>query len=168
MKKISFSLFLFLVLTTCSFLSYAWNPFKKQTYEDCILENMKGVKSDDAAHQIKFACEIKMYSGQSSSNTKSCTNRKLTAEESKLVSGNAVVESYGYLKVHVYNGNKNITINEVKAKLIDIEAKQEFDFQLTNSVVKPISTSGEMLAKLLYAPKKWNWYLYDITTEICK
>jgi hypothetical protein len=148
--------------------AYAWNPFKKQTYEECILENMKGVKSDDAADQIRIACLVKTSKNSTSQNSKNCIKRKLTLEEQKLISATALVESYGFLKVKIYNGNKNISINTVKAKIVDLETRKEFEFNLTNSHVPPISTSGEMLAKLLYAPKKWNWDITEITTEECR
>jgi hypothetical protein len=39
--------------------AYAWSLFNKQTYEECILESMKGVTSDDAANEIKMACILK-------------------------------------------------------------------------------------------------------------
>jgi hypothetical protein len=148
--------------------AYAWNPFKKQTYEECILENMKGVKSDDAASQIQMACVIKTSKNSSSNNSNKCIKRKLTLEERKLVSATAKVESYGWLVVKIYNGNKNVSIMTVKAKIVDLDTKKEFEFNLTNSNVSPMRTSGEMLAELLYAPKKWDWDITEITTEECK
>jgi hypothetical protein len=162
--------FLVALVIAFSCLFTACKPFKKQSYEDCILENMKGVKSDDAANQIKMACELKMYSDNysTSSSTEKCEIRLLSDAELKNVSGKAKLESYGFLKVKVYNGNTSIKIKDIKVKITDLENQKQFDFQLTNSEVDPISTSGEMLAELLYAPKKWNWYMYDITTEICK
>ena len=162
--------FLIVLVIAFSCLITACDPFKKQSYEDCILENMKGVKSDDAANQIRMACELKIYSNDYSisSSSEKCQTRLLSDEELKNVSGKAEVESYGFLKVRVYNGNTSIKIKDIKVKLTDLVNQKQFDFQLTNSKVDPISTSGEMLAELLYAPKKWSWYMYDITTEICK
>jgi hypothetical protein len=156
-----------LLLTTFS-NAYAWNPFKAQTYEECILENMKGVKSDDAASKIEMACVVKISKNSSSHNSNKCIKRKLTLEEKKLISATAKVESHGWLTVKIYNGNKNISIKTVKAKIIDVDTKKEFEFELTNSNVPPISTSGEMLAQLLYAPKNWGWDISEITTEECK
>ena len=163
MKKLTILILLFFTLGSAS----AWNPFKAQTYQECILENMKGVKSDDAASQIQVACIMKTSKG-SSGDSKNCVKRKLTSEEKKLVNSTAVVESYGFLKVKLYNGNKNISIKSVKVEIIDLEAKRLFEFELSNSYVPPISTSGEMLAELLYAPKKWDYHITEIITEQCK
>ena len=130
---------------------------------------MKGVTNDDAASEIKFACESKTYKENSSNaNSKKCVKRFLTAEETKMVTANAVVESYGWLKVKVYNGNNNISITEVKVRIIDKETQKSFDFNMSNATVNPISTSGEMLAQLLYVPKKWEWYVLPLATEVCK
>jgi len=169
MKKYQFlNLILFVFLSTAG-VSYAWNPFKAETYEDCILKNMKDAKNDNAVREIRQACRLKIEERNwAEEKSKKCESRLLTADERKLVSGNAVVETYGWLKVKIYNGNKNITINGVKARLIDKETQKSFDFNLTNTTVQPISTSGEMLAQLLYAPNKWDWFFYDVTTEVCK
>jgi hypothetical protein len=163
-KKI---IFLLCTMIFCSFLS-GCNPFKKQTFEDCLLENLKGVKSDDAAADIKYACLVKTSNNEDTSDERKCENRALTIDERKLVNGTAFVESYGTLKVKLYNGNSNIKINGVKVKLIDTEKNQEFNFDLSMYKVAPLTTSEQMLASLLYAPKKWDWYLYDLTTEVCK
>ena len=108
-----------------------------------------------------------MYSNKTISSPNKCKNRKLTAEETKLITGNAVVEGYGFLKVKLYNGNRNLKITGVKVRLFDKEAQKSFDFDMSNANVEPISTSGEMLAELLYAPKKWDWYIYEMYTEVC-
>ena len=52
MKKI---LFLLVLLFSTSVSSLAWD----ENYEDCILENMKGVGSDVAAKAIKNSCKAK-------------------------------------------------------------------------------------------------------------
>jgi hypothetical protein len=155
------------VALICCSLS-ACNPFKSQTFEDCLLENLKGVKSDNAAADIKYACLVKTSSNENTSEDKKCQNRALTTDENKLINSTAFIERWGTLKVNVYNGNSNIKINAGKVKLIDIEAKQEFSFDLSMYKVAPLTTSEEMLATLLYVPKKWSWYLYDLTTEVCK
>ena len=36
--------------------SYAWSLFAPKNFHECILENMKGVTSDDAAGAIMYAC----------------------------------------------------------------------------------------------------------------
>lgn len=169
MKRYKFLNLIFFIILSASDSSYAWNPFKTETYEDCILKNMKDAKNDNAVREIRQACRIKIEELKwAEEKSKKCESRLLTAEERKLLTGSAVVETYGFLKIRIYNGNKNITINGVKARLIDKETQKSFDFNLSNATVQPISTSGEMLAELLYAPKKWDWNFYDVTTEVCK
>jgi hypothetical protein len=167
MKKHFFIFVFFVLISSVVDNAFAWNPFKKQTFEECLLENLKGVKSDDAAADIKYACAVKT-SDNSSSDKRKCQNRSLTTDENKLINSTALVERWGTLKVKVYNGNSNIKINGLKVKIIDIEAKQEFSFDLSIYKVAPLTTSEEMLATLLYVPKKWAWQLYDLTTEVCK
>lgn len=42
-------------LLLVSLESFSWTLFGKQTYEECILENMKGVTNNSVAQQIQFA-----------------------------------------------------------------------------------------------------------------
>jgi hypothetical protein len=159
-----------LVLISCSliFILSGCNPFKEQNFEDCLLENLKGVKSDDAAADIRMACAIKnsKNSKNISYQTRKCENRELTLDEKKLVNGRAIVE-YDWLTVILHNGNSNIKINGVKVKLIDKETTDEFIFDLSHYKVEPLKTSEKMLSKLLYPPKKWDWNVHELTTEVC-
>lgn len=43
--------------------AFAWNPFGPKNFEDCVLQNMKGVTSDAAAAHIRMAC-IKKFPRQ--------------------------------------------------------------------------------------------------------
>lgn len=51
------------LLTICSLLffepAFAWSLFGPKSYDDCIIQNMKGVTSDYAASQISRACRSK-------------------------------------------------------------------------------------------------------------
>jgi hypothetical protein len=158
---------IFLALLIIATLGLGYWLTRPVSYEDCILQNMRGVKSDDAAREIKFACEVKSWS-QASDNSEDCKHRKLTDAERKLISGNAVVETYGWLKVTIYNGNSSIGVNGIKVKLIDTDADKEFMFDLSAYKVSPLTTSDQMLARLLYAPKNWKWEIYEIGADVCK
>jgi hypothetical protein len=63
---------IFAVLTIAiANLSYAWAPFGPKTYEDCVLDGMKGVQSDAAANATITACALKFQTqGNSSQNPK--------------------------------------------------------------------------------------------------
>ena len=168
MKKHFFTFVFFVLISSVVDNAFAWNPFKKQTFEECLLENLKGVKSDDAAADIKFACAVKTSENASSGNTRKCQNRALTDDEIKLINATVLVESHGWMKVKIHNGNNKIKINGIKVKLIDIGASKEFNYDLSLYKVEPLTTSKEMLVQVLYAPKIWTWRLYDLTTEVCQ
>ena len=53
--KVIFSVFLFTLQIT-DVAAQWWNPFEPKTYDECILENMKGVSSDEAAKEIRYSC----------------------------------------------------------------------------------------------------------------
>ena len=145
--------------------AFAWNPFKAQTYEECILENMKGVKSDDAASKIEMACILKTSKNSSVTETKKCKDRQLTQEEKEKVKANASINYINYIEVKIYNGNKNISINQasaaIRAKNINPpqEYKLFFKFPIT-----PLS-SGSVDAALMEKPSdNWDWVLKDLAT----
>ena len=73
-------IFTILFLLTSNY-SYAWSLLGPSTLEDCILENMKGVTSDDAALAIRVAC-MKKFPGDA---TKQCKMREMTSAEAKNV-----------------------------------------------------------------------------------
>jgi uncharacterized membrane protein len=46
-------------ITLVATSSHAWSLFGPKNFEECVLENMKGVTSDEAANQITWACSRK-------------------------------------------------------------------------------------------------------------
>lgn len=42
-----------------NFSAHAWNPFGPSNFDDCIIQNMKGVTSDTAAASIRYSCKQK-------------------------------------------------------------------------------------------------------------
>ena len=90
--------------------SFSLSLFGKQTYEECILENMKGVTNDRVAQQIQSACAVKTQD-DSKSKPLECRGRNLTQEENKLVSATAEYSKYdNKISLKVYNGNRNLTL----------------------------------------------------------
>ena len=147
---------------------FAWNPFKKQTYEECILENMKGVKSDEAAKEIRHACRWKILNESSAPvDSKKCTNRFLTPSEAKLVTPYAKIMSYGWMTLQVHNNNKNLTVTGFKVYIKDLETNKTLDYEVTYPKIEPLKTSDEINIRILAAPKKPEWNIYEITTEVC-
>ncbi len=113
MKKITFIIISYLVGMSLLFVSqesFAWSLFGKQTYEECILQNMKGVTNDSVAEQIQFACAVKTKE-TSKLNSSKCLKRNLTKEEINRVSATAEYTDYdSVITLTVHNGNRNISI----------------------------------------------------------
>jgi hypothetical protein len=148
--------------------AYAWSLFKKQTYEECILENMKGVTSDDAANEIKTACILKTSESNASKQVR-CKTRQLTTSEVSLVTGRANLTDYGYMKIDLHNGNQNISLKSGKVRLTDDETKKYLDYDMfIYPIILPLTTSSDISVKVMNIPKKWSWSYYDLATEICK
>lgn len=90
--------------------SFSWSLFGKQSYEECILENMKGITNDRVALQIQYACEEKTKE-PSKLKTLKCRMRDLTKEEANQVSAIAEYTDYdSAITLTVHNGNRNISI----------------------------------------------------------
>jgi hypothetical protein len=161
--------FIFLMALYCvSVNTFAWNPFKKQNYDECILENMKGVTSDSAAREIRYACLNK--TSDSDANSKKCSNRFLTTAEESLVTPSAYELSSGdrYLKLNVHNNNKNITVTGFKVFIKDLQTNKTLSYEVSYPTIKPLTTSPQILVEILYAPKKYQWNIYEVTTEVCR
>lgn len=62
-KSVIVSIFLFMF----SMEVYPWNPFGPKNYDDCILENMKGVNNAYAAASVRNACRAKFPAIEDSS-----------------------------------------------------------------------------------------------------
>ena len=156
---------LFLAFYPFSLNAFAWNPFKKQTYDECILENMKGVTSDNAARQIRDACGNK--TSDSVADSKKCSTRFLTAAEETLVIPYASIHN-GWMELDVHNNNKNIAVTGFKVFIKDLQTNKTLTYEAASPKIAPFTTSSKILVKILYAPKKPEWNIYEITTEVCR
>ena len=161
-------LVLFLSFYSFSINAFAWNPFKKQTYDECILENMKGVTSDNAAREIRYACLNK--TSDSVADSKKCSTRFLTADEATLVTPVAYELSDGdsYMKLNVHNNNKNIAVTGFKVFIKDLKTNKTLTYKVSYPTIEPLKTSPQILVEILYPPKKYQWNIYEVTTEVCK
>ncbi len=59
MKKTLPIRLIFSTIFLFSFNAYPWSPFGPKNFDDCIIENMKGITSDAAAGSIRMACRQK-------------------------------------------------------------------------------------------------------------
>ena len=85
-------------------------------YDECILESMKGVKSDLAAKSIIRSCRNK-FSDRSKGKVKS---RSLSYTEMSQLTGRASFSEFSYggnFSGKIYNGNANVTISEITIQI---------------------------------------------------
>lgn len=83
--------------------------FGATTYDECVLESMKGVTSDAAAGAINRACRAKYP-------VKGPSDSEVSANVVSQLDGRAGY-SYGYFKGAIYNGNKDWTITQLTVVL---------------------------------------------------
>jgi len=156
-------LFFFAILIFNFNYSYAWSLFGASTFEDCILENMKGVTNEDAALQIRAACMMK-FPGEE---RKKCKLRDLTKLEASNVVGTASISNYGYayFSGDFYNGNTKITLDEITVifRADNIKTPQEYTLFMSNPI-QPKS-SGTAGIRVQVAPtKNFEWNLRALAT----
>ena len=100
-----------------------------QNRNDCILENMRGVTSDDAARAIRQACSSKFHTRSTEPQQSECGTRPMTASELAKLQVSAS-QSYGdYLSVSVYNGN-NTSVEKIFVRIRDISFSAPQDYEV--------------------------------------
>lgn len=138
--------------------------FGPSNYEECLLENMKGVTSDEAANAIKYACATK-YSEKAVK--KRCKERELTAVEKSKVSGNASISNYGnpYFSGKFYNGNKAINISAVTVMIgaANIKPPQEYNLFLQYPI-NPMSSGDAGISVQVSPTKDFEWGIMSMKT----
>jgi len=156
--KFIFLIFLFFNFNNVS----AWTLFGPRSLEDCILENMKGVTSDDAAKQIQYACMMKFSDNEP---TKKCKMREMTAAEAANVTGNASISRTPYFSGSFYNGNSVATIDEIVVifKADNIKPPQEYKLFLSSPIApKSSNTAGTTVQ--LFPTKNFEWNFMSLKT----
>ena len=126
-------LFLMVVSNSC----FAWSLLEPKDFDECILENMKGVTSDVAAHQIRKSCRSKFpYPNEKISE---CTLQEFTSSEMAKLQATGNV-NYGYFKGNVYNGSQK-TIREILVIYKTSSKSESVEYKISDLNIKP-STSG--------------------------
>ncbi|MGO2181796.1 hypothetical protein [Pseudoalteromonas sp. 20-MNA-CIBAN-0454] len=109
---------------------------KPETYDECILENMKGVKSDVGAKLIHRSCYEK--------NKKQTTPKEikqLGVKERLNLTGRASLGYSNYYSGNIYNGNESITVTELKIKITTTNGKSKTSRYYIDEVNIPPLTS---------------------------
>ena len=107
-----------------------------ESYDDCILKNVKPGLSDEGVLYVRAACLSKTSSQTSD---KPCLKRVLSTEElSKLSKTAQVYSDLRILEISVYNGNKELFISSVTVELIKKSGGSQ-RYLLSNSDISPLS-----------------------------
>ena len=113
----------------------------QSSYEDCLLQNLKGAKDDLATQLIVSACDEK-YGDK----TPSLKSRELTDAERKKLSGRwkLLYDGGNQMEVTVHNGNEDITVTEIIYTVRStIGGKESSNNYKVNIYAKPLSTANE-------------------------
>jgi len=136
------------------------NPFRPSTYDDCILENMKGVKSDSAAETIKNSCESQFTrnnsrSEQPSNSSYAATNPKGVEILPQDALNKLRIDDKGGVRIPnkqtrdyaIYNGTSEWVVTEIllQAYVYVPNGKSEFREYVINVNVPPL---GERITTL--------------------
>ena len=137
-----------------------------QNYNDCILENMRGLTSDDAAREVRRAC-LRKFDGRTFASAPSeCRTRPMTATElaNLQISGRT---SYEGLKFSVYNGN-NTSVEKMSVRITDISFSAPQDYTVLNGrpLVLPNAAAQDLLVKVATLPSN-EWRFELLSAETC-
>jgi len=158
--KTLFILLISFSLSVCN----AWTLFGPRTVEDCILENMKGVTSDDAAKQIQFACYSKFSDYEA---PKKCNMRDMTPSEMSNVQGTGSIIDMGkaYFSGKFYNGNSIATVDEINVLVLadNIKPAQEYKLYM-QFPIQPKSSLDAGISVQTLPTKNFGWFIKSIKT----
>ena len=133
MKALSYIILLILVSPITTSAGF----FGPSNYDECVLENMKGVTSDQAARAIQAACTKKFpLEKEDLSKYENISKEKLDK-----IDGKASLKFDNYFGGHLYNGNSDVTIKQVtivvETKIGDEIKKNEY---IEDIDIKPLET----------------------------
>lgn len=109
------------------------------TYEDCILKNMRGVQGDVGARLIWDSCRKKFPEvGQSRTNA-----RELKPGEISAITGRAAL-SYGKsFSGNLYNGNKDLTVTQIELQINTKEGGKDVTRLYTSDLKIPAQSAKD-------------------------
>ncbi len=126
--------------------------FGPKNYDDCILESMKGVKSDFAAKAIYGSCRQKFPQEEVST---PLTNQQIAKLEGKIWEN-----QFGKISGSLYNGNQDITVRFITIRMTDFTTKQYRDYRtayVSGQGHIPPLTQGEFSFEPNIIPKNLVW-----------
>ncbi len=138
-----------------------WGP---STYEECILENMKGITSDHAAAAVQAACRKKFpekaQTGTSGSTGESCQNpRKLSISELAEVKVQNFRSYKRLIDIDFHNGNSKLYIKSLVFVLYDTLGDSVEKHAEDVYVSPQSSSSSNFLSNFAMNHKNWSVYI---------
>lgn len=129
--------------------------FGPSNYDECVLENMKGVTSDQAARAIQVACR-KKFPVEKEDLRK---YENITKEQRKNISGKAGIEYGNYFGGHLYNGNSDLTIKQVTIVVeTEIGGEMKKNEYIVDIEIKPLQTKNFGVSILIGdSGAEYNW-----------
>lgn len=132
------------------------------SYEDCLLQNLKDQKNEEAVAVIHQACILKFDKSQPKAKT-----RELTETERSRLTGRAGLKysSGDEYEVTLYNGNENLTIDTVKIAIAIPNAGSESFYEYNvNIYIAPLSTSTKSFPIVIGDKRgKYSWVIVGAT-----
>lgn len=142
MNKLLGVLLLMIVSTSC----FSWTVFGPKNYDECILENMKGVSSDSATMLIENSCREKFTEKEVDNSKKhnwtqisSTTNSSLYMDKSTKTRHGNIVTSY------ILDESDKLTVTDNGVQYYSRIVKLEFDCDMSKvRFLKSQFKSGHM------------------------
>jgi hypothetical protein len=137
-----------------------------QNYNDCILENMRGVTSDVAATAVRRACNAKHIRHRTEPPKSECGTRPMKASELAKLQISARV-SYEDLRFSVYNGN-NTSVEKMSVRIRDISfsAPQDYEVLGTRPLVEPSAAAKDLIVSVASLPSN-DFRFQLLSAETC-
>lgn len=119
-------------ITLCCSLIALSGCNRTSTYDECIIESMKGVSSDSAARAVKLSCRTKYPE-------KHPDDMELTAATLAKITGHAGVNEYGNFTGNIYNGSNEWSVTQVTVSLSKTTNKPwlRYDFDKDGNSIPP-------------------------------
>lgn len=142
--------------------------FGPSTYEECVLENMKGVTSNQAAVIIAKACREKFpeknYDPYEALGVKREPVRSLSPKEVALLSIRSTdYDSFGNsYNCNVYNGNNNVAVSSILVNIPDKNGIKRYSVNV-NVTISPQSINSVSIKVMPESSYSDSWKITEAT-----
>lgn len=136
-----------------------WNPFKKKTAEDCILEKIKDTRGEDAVRALQQSCYMKYDSASSSSGNDKSLKEKTNREKKCNLDADAYKYHHFFSTIVSNKPSTQVIISNIKRPKYN-QQERNIEFQNNNS----FGLSGVFIGFLSGKNCSSNKNDYEVTT----